>query len=116
LGQRYRLGIVSNFYGNLETVCRDAGIHGHFSVLTDSAVVGAAKPNPAIFRHALAAVGAEPGEAVFIGDSLRRDVAGAAAVGMPCIWLRADLAETPVPGNGSCVVVQRLDAIGELLL
>src|SRR5439155_235647 len=33
LARRYRLGLVSNFYGNLETVCADVGLHGLFAVL-----------------------------------------------------------------------------------
>lgn len=116
LRRRYRLGIVSNFYGNLATVCRDAGIHDYFSVLVDSAVVGCVKPDPAIFHAALTAVGAEPGEAVFIGDLFRRDVTGAHALGMPCIWLRAPTNAEPVSNGIKPVVVERLDRIEGYLL
>src|SRR5262245_14548222 len=47
LGVRYRLGIVSNFYGNLETVCQGAGLAPLFGALVDSHCVGAEKPDPA---------------------------------------------------------------------
>jgi FMN phosphatase YigB (HAD superfamily) len=50
---RYRLGIVSNFYGNLETVCDDAGIGDLFSVILDSCRVGCRKPDPRIFDRAV---------------------------------------------------------------
>jgi putative hydrolase of the HAD superfamily len=86
---RYRVGIVSNFYGNLEAVCRETGLALHCDVTVDSAIVGAEKPDPRIFAVALAAVGAAPGEAVFVGDSLPRDMAGARALGMPHVWLSA---------------------------
>jgi len=46
LSRRYRLGIVSNFYGNLAQVCEDAGIRRLFGVLVDSAEVGCTKPAP----------------------------------------------------------------------
>jgi putative hydrolase of the HAD superfamily len=52
-------------------------------VIIDSAVVGVAKPDPAIFAIALAALGVPPGGTVLhVGDSLRYDVAGALAAGL----------------------------------
>src|SRR5947208_15745911 len=42
LARRARLGIVSNFYGNLSLVCEDARIRPLFRVLVDSAQVGCA--------------------------------------------------------------------------
>ncbi len=87
MSQRYRLGIVSNFYGNLARVCDDAGIRSLFSVLVDSAEVGCTKPAPRIFQLALDALGVSAEKATFVGDSLTRDMAGARAVGMRHIWL-----------------------------
>src|SRR5438552_2215055 len=60
LSERYRLGVVSNFYGNLEAVCHSAGLASLFAVLVDSHRVGAEKPDPAIFRVALEALRAVP--------------------------------------------------------
>ena len=57
LARRYRLGVVSNFYGNLTRVCDDAGIHSFFQVLVDSSEVGCTKPDPRIFQRALEALG-----------------------------------------------------------
>jgi putative hydrolase of the HAD superfamily len=90
LAERYRLGIVSNFYGNLERVCADGGIRRYFTALVDSATVGWEKPDPRIFRHALEALGVAPGAATFVGDSLPRDMAGARGVGMRHIWLAGE--------------------------
>jgi putative hydrolase of the HAD superfamily len=116
LGARYRLGLVSNFYGNLATVCGEAGIAPLFAVLVDSAAVGYTKPDPRIFHHALRTLGVAPGEAVFVGDSLPRDMGGARALGMPHIWLTPERAR----GTGPCCpgdrVVPVLDAVEALLL
>src|SRR5574338_641837 len=60
LGRRYRLGIVSNFYGNLDAVCRGAGLSPLIGSVADSQCVGAEKPDPAIFRAALGPLGAAP--------------------------------------------------------
>jgi putative hydrolase of the HAD superfamily len=90
LRQRYRLGIVSNFYGNLQAVCDETGLASHFSALVDSHCVGVEKPDPAIFRAALDALRATPETTVFIGDSLRRDREGARRTGMRFIWVAPD--------------------------
>jgi putative hydrolase of the HAD superfamily len=87
LRERYRLGIVSNFYGNLEAVCRGAGLDSHFAVVVDSHCVGVEKPDPAIFRVALESLGASPETTLFVGDSLRRDREGARRMGMRFIWM-----------------------------
>jgi putative hydrolase of the HAD superfamily len=111
----YRLGVVSNFYGNLATVCADAGIAGFFDVLVDSAQVGCRKPDPLIFHHALERLDVPASRAVFVGDSLGRDMAGARGVGMRHIWLRAATAD----GGPCCAddrVVLTLGALEGLLL
>jgi HAD superfamily hydrolase (TIGR01509 family) len=87
LGQRYRLGVVSNFYGNLEAVCESSGLGRLFGVITDSQRVGAEKPEPAIFHAALTALHAAPETTVMVGDSLRRDYEGARRSGMGFIWI-----------------------------
>jgi HAD superfamily hydrolase (TIGR01549 family) len=89
LRQRYRLGIVSNFYGNLEAVCREVGLFPSIEVAVDSAVLGVEKPDARIFEAALEALAVRPANALFVGDSMPRDMAGARALGMPHVWLRA---------------------------
>jgi beta-phosphoglucomutase-like phosphatase (HAD superfamily) len=87
LGERYRLGVVSNFYGNLEAVLDGAGLASLFAALIDSHCVGAEKPDPAIFRAALKALDAAPETTVLVGDSLHRDREGARRTGMRFIWM-----------------------------
>ena len=56
--------------------------------MVDSAVVGVAKPDPAIFGIALAALGVPASERVlYVGDSLRYDVTGARAAGLQPVHL-----------------------------
>src|SRR5919198_3116806 len=51
-----------------------------------SADVGVRKPHPALFLHALSGVGVAPEEAAMVGDSLRKDILGAHALGMITVW------------------------------
>jgi HAD superfamily hydrolase (TIGR01549 family) len=87
LSRRYRLGIVSNFYGNLEFLCQEISYAELFVTIIDSARIGFAKPNAAIFEAALGRLDCSPAEAVFVGDNPLRDMAPAKAMAMPHIWL-----------------------------
>jgi len=116
LAGRYRLGIVSNFYGNLATVCDNAELTRLFSVIVDSARVGLTKPDPRIFYAALDALGTEPAEATFVGDSLARDMAGAKAAGMRHVWLAPDPARQGRPCCPGDHVIRSLRELEGLLL
>ena len=90
LSQRCRLGVVSNFYGNLEAVCESSGLAPLFSVMADSQRIGAEKPNPAILHAALETLGGAPETTLFVGDSLRRDCEGARRAGIGFIWIASE--------------------------
>ena len=57
------------------------GLADEFPIVLDSAVFGAAKPEPAIFMEALARSGAVAGQTWYVGD-IPPDVTGAHSVGM----------------------------------
>lgn len=116
LAREYRLGIVANFYGNLETVCEDCGIRDLFVIIMDSARVGWEKPDPRIFGGALDALAVGPAEAVFVGDSLPRDMAGARALGMPHVWVVAEASERRASCCPADPIVHSLRDLEALLL
>jgi HAD superfamily hydrolase (TIGR01459 family) len=45
------------------------------------------KPDPAIYAQALAMLGVQPHRVLAVGDSLRTDIAGAAAAGIDSLWI-----------------------------
>ena len=63
--------------------------------LVTSEEFGVAKPDAAIFRHALERVGAGVADAVMVGDSWVNDVVGATAIGIRAIWLNRTGAACP---------------------
>jgi putative hydrolase of the HAD superfamily len=62
------------------------GIIEFFDHLLFSADLGIRKPHPHIFQTALEALHVAPHEAVFVGDRVPEDIAGAMRVGMRGVW------------------------------
>ena len=48
--------------------------------------VGISKPNPKLYAHALAEVGREPGEVMYVGDNPLHDVAPPQSLGLIAVW------------------------------
>jgi len=87
LKHHYRLGVISNNFGNTRGWCDDYKLSPLMEVIVDSAVVGVSKPDAGIFQIALNEMGVAPENAAYIGDSYSRDVVGAKNAGMYAIWL-----------------------------
>lgn len=75
-----RVVIVTNSDGHAGENLAACGFAG--LPVIDSTRVGAAKPDPHIFRVALERVGVDAGATVHVGDSLADDIAGARAAGI----------------------------------
>lgn len=87
LRQRVALGVVSNFYGNVERILDEAGVAPLLATIIDSNRVGLSKPDPAIFALAVRRVGCEPSAAMYVGDSFDKDIIGARRAGLRTAWL-----------------------------
>ncbi len=111
LRRRYRLGIVSNFYGNLCVIIDEVGLSPVFDVVLDSGRLGLRKPDPAFFRLALARLGIPAHETLFVGDSYPRDMVPAVGVGMRTIWLQGTYDYVP---EGAPPVDGRITRLAEL--
>jgi putative hydrolase of the HAD superfamily len=90
-----RLAVVSNWDVSLHDVLERTGLRPLVDAVVISAELGAAKPDPAIFRAALDRLGAAAGDAVHVGDSVEHDVAGALAAGIEAVLVARDGAEVP---------------------
>ena len=85
----YALGVITNWDSENEQrrKVEHLGLHSIFRHFIVSASAGYEKPDPRIFQHALSlAEVVQPSEAVFVGDRLDVDVAGAKAAGMRAVW------------------------------
>jgi putative hydrolase of the HAD superfamily len=91
-----RTGIVSNTFDPPDLLHADLvsdGVAERVDAIVFSSEVGVRKPAPRIYQVVLAELGVEPADALFVGDRVREDVEGPAALGMrTCLvtYLRVD--------------------------
>jgi putative hydrolase of the HAD superfamily len=90
-----RLAVVSNWDVSLHDVLERTHLRALVDAVVISAELGAAKPDPAIFRAALERLGAAAGDAVHVGDSVEHDVAGARAAGLEAVLVVRNGAAAP---------------------
>lgn len=87
LSKQYPLVLVSNFYGNIQTILKDFKLE-FFKEIVESAVVGVRKPDPAIFQLGVDAMGLPAEDTVVIGDSFSKDIVPATKVGCQTVWIK----------------------------
>ena len=85
-----KLGVISNFYGNLRDVLSSLDILKYFDTVADSSVIGHIKPDKEIFLWALNSIDAKPEESAMVGDAMHRDILGAHNLGMYHFYLTQD--------------------------
>ncbi|MBR1770076.1 MAG: HAD family hydrolase [Bacteroidales bacterium] len=88
LSDKYALAIVSNFYGNLNSVLNDYGLSQLFSCVVESAVLGVSKPDKRLLLTALKQTNMRAEQTTVIGDSYKKDIVPAKQVGCSTVWLK----------------------------
>jgi epoxide hydrolase-like predicted phosphatase len=81
---RLRVGLLSNATTRLEEDLAALDLAGHFDVVCNSARLGLAKPDEAVYRQAADLLGIAPSDCIFVDDTLP-NVEAAAQVGMHAI-------------------------------
>ena len=112
---RVKIGVITNGpsarqRGKLEHFDIRAG---DLDVLANSAEVGTAKPDPAIFRYALAGLGLAPERVAMVGDSWEVDVLPALGSGMAAVWLNRY--RLTCPDAGLAVEIRGLEPVEDIL-
>lgn len=94
------VGMVSNIdEDQLDHLLEVAGLRPYFDAILSSERAESCKPHGVIFERALADAGVTAEAALFVGDTLQQDIAGAQRLGMSTalIWHRPD---RPPPDDG----------------
>ena len=84
-----QLGIITNGFTELQhSRLEQNGLETDFAFVVTSEQVGVAKPNPAIFEHALDLMGnPERTRVLMVGDNLNSDIIGGINSGLDTCWL-----------------------------
>ncbi|HKA13377.1 MAG TPA: HAD family hydrolase [Myxococcota bacterium] len=104
----FRVGVVSNADGRVAALLEAAGLAPHLETIVDSHHEGVEKPDPEIFRRALARLGVPAERTAYVGDIFAIDVLGARAAGLAAILID----ETGGYADADC---PRIAALADLL-
>jgi 2-haloalkanoic acid dehalogenase type II len=110
------VGIVSNIdEDQLRHLMELTGLERYFDSLLSSEQAQSCKPDAGIFAEAIRRAGCRPAEALFVGDTLSADVAGANQAGLRSVllWHRDDR-EPPEEPKPHYVIREIPDVLGLL--
>lgn len=110
----YKLGILANQAPGTADRLENWGLLQYFDFVAASAELGVKKPDPAIFKKALAMAGCKAVDAVMIGDRLDNDIIPAKVLGMQTVWIRNGLAAcqcVDLENNVADHIIERLSAL-----
>lgn len=110
------LGVITNGPAEVQRAKIDLlGVGDLVDFAIISGEFGVAKPDPAIFREALGRAGVIPEDAIFVGDSVEHDMAGARAAGIPSVWVNRHGRAWPESGWRPCREIRSLHETVSLL-
>lgn len=111
LQKTYKMAIISNgSRSNQQRKLQKTELKHYFQQITISGEVGIRKPHPEVFTRTLQLLGRLPDESLFIGDSLKNDIHGAASVGMKTCWINTHA----FPKNLQFIADYHINSINEL--
>ncbi len=127
LAEKYPLALVSNFYGNIETILADFHLC-YFKHVVESAVVGVRKPDPQIFQLGVDALRDVMGkdaaalpadDIIVVGDSYSKDIVPAHSIGCKTIWIKGkgwgeETVDESVPTRVISSIAQLENAVSEI--
>ncbi len=97
LENEYRLAAVTNGGPDMQSTKLDALGVDCFETVVHAGYDEPSKPNPEPFRAALSVVETTADRAIYVGNSLRADVAGAHNTGLRAAWLADSETTEPTP-------------------
>ena len=114
-GAGVRMGLISNTHRCLASLQQHFDLTPYIRCAVSSSDHGYMKPHPDIFREALRQLGAQPREAVMVGDSITNDIEGARRIGMRGILVSRSGAEHP-EAPADVAVIRTLGELPRLLV
>lgn len=113
LSAKYYVAVITNGFSETQHIkLRGSGLDHHFSKIFISEEIGAHKPDPVIYMHAMKLSGAAKAEnCLMIGDTYTTDVIGAVNAGWHAVHLLPDGA----PHGDPVITIRKLEELKSLL-
>jgi putative hydrolase of the HAD superfamily len=89
----YQLGLISNADPMEVAAWADSPLSGAFDAEVFSCTAGCVKPEPAIYRQCLDALGLEPHQCLFVGDGGSNELVGAKEIGLSTVFMSGVITE-----------------------
>lgn len=115
LKSEYKLGIISNFYGNLEYVLKEFNINEYFDVVIDSGNLGYKKPDKRIFKELISKLNGNTEDIIMVGDSYSRDIVPAKLFGCKTVWLNLKSWEKPNEISSADFIINDLARLKDII-
>ena len=99
---QYRLGLLSNFTHApaARQIIEALGLTPFFDTVIISGDIGYCKPNPLVFQRLIDQLGVEKSQALYVGDDVNADIAGARLAGLQPVWMTYTLDKDVPPPPG----------------
>jgi len=108
----YKLAVLSNRLQPFLEQLENLGLSSYFEFALHAGKVEAWKPDPEIFLHATDQIGAQPGEAVYVGDNYYADVIGSSRAGLIPVLIDPD----GLFPEAECAVIRKIGDLPEMLI
>ena len=105
------MGVISNIWSSNDLYLREferVGIRNLFDVIIFSSDHSCIKPSPHIFAKAIETLDVNRSKIVFVGDSLKYDIAGAKAADLPSVWISTDASQIDQSNLGPELIIKDL--------
>ncbi len=83
------------------------GIENYFDPIIISSDYGFRKPDPRLFQAALDRIGADPGDVLFVGNDIYRDIFGAGQLGMKTVFFVSNQGRRQMEGVEPDYIIYR---------
>ena len=112
----YRMAIITNGFAEThELKIARLELERFFDRVILAGELQMAKPDPAVFAHAMELLDVNAEESIMVGDRYDRDIEGAHAAGMRAVWIRCREEEVPAGARPPEATIPSIGALPEAL-
>lgn len=110
----YRLALVSDAQPCFaRPEIRAVGLEAYLNPVVISAEYGFRKPDPRLFQAALDGLRLSPGEVIFVGNDMHRDIFGATQIGIKTIFFASNQGSQSYRDTSPSYVITRFEKLPE---